>query len=133
MARRSSSFGLFGLLGRSHDLRELDRALRALDLHPRLVPEAVKLTAANLVKDHAGDHEPSQEAYHTAAEMVTYCMIGADAFARANGDPLAQQVERRIEAALRAGDSLDAQLILLTLEAGLTQPSVVQEFRLTSE
>lgn len=133
MARRSSSFGIFGIFGRSHDLRELDRALRAVDLHPRLVPEAVKLTTVNLLKNHAGGHEPPQDAYHTAAEMVAYCMIGAEAFAGANGDPLALKVERRIEAALTAGDSLDAQLILLTLHAGVTQPSVVREFRLTSE
>jgi hypothetical protein len=36
-----------------------------------------------------------------------------------------------VEAALEAGDSLDARLILLTLHAGVIQPSVVDRFGLT--
>ena len=51
--RRRSSIGFMGIFGRSADLRQLDEALRSVDLHPRLVPEAVKLTVVNLLKDHA--------------------------------------------------------------------------------
>ncbi len=36
--------GFFGIFGRSHELRRLDQAVRAVGLHPVLVPEAVKLT-----------------------------------------------------------------------------------------
>ena len=36
--------GLFGIFGRSTELRRLDGALRGSGLHPRAVPEAVKLT-----------------------------------------------------------------------------------------
>ena len=50
MARRRSSIGLFGVFGRSGDLRQLDQALRSVDVHPRLVPEAVKLTVVNLLR-----------------------------------------------------------------------------------
>jgi hypothetical protein len=39
-------------------------------------------------------------------------------------------VERRIEAALQFGESLDAQLVLLTLHAKVIQPSVVQAYGL---
>lgn len=130
MARRGSSFGLFGIFGRSADLRQFDQALRSVDLHPRLVPEAVKLTAVNLLKDHAPGPEPAPQSYRAAAEIVAYCMIGAEGFAGANDDPLAAQVERRIEAALGAGTSLDAQLVLLTLHAKVIQPSVVHAFGL---
>src|SRR5438067_12624486 len=70
MARRMSSFGLFGIFGRSHDLRQFDNALRSVDLHPKLVPEAVKLTAVNLLKDQAIGDEPAPQAYHAAAEIV---------------------------------------------------------------
>src|SRR5262250_700735 len=52
MARRGSSFGFMGMFGRSHDLRQLDQALRSVDVHPAVVPEAVKLTTVNLPKDH---------------------------------------------------------------------------------
>ena len=130
MARRLSYFGLFGIFGRSSDLRQLDQALRAVDLHPRLMPEAVKLTAVNLLKDHAIGEEPSPQAYPAAAEILAYCMLGSETFARANGKELAHLVERRIDAAIESGSSLDAQLVLLTLQARVIQPSVVSHYGL---
>ena len=132
MAQRRSSLGLFGVFGRSSDLRQLDQALDALDVHPRLVSEAVKLTAVNLLKDHAIGAEPAPQAYRAAAEIMAYCMIGAEAFAHANGADLTFQTERRIEAALGSGASLDAQLVLLTMHARVIQPSVIEQFQLES-
>lgn len=128
MARRRSSLGLFGLFGRSEDLKALDGALRAVDLHPRVVPEAVKLAAANLLKDHAVGASPAPQAYPAAAEILGYCMLGPELFERANGPELTRLTERRIEAALEAGDSLDAQLVLLTLHARTIQPTVVERY-----
>jgi len=133
MARRNSSIGFMGVFGRSSDLRQLDQALRAVDLHPKMVPEAVKLTTCALLKDQANSNDPPQEAYRPAAEIIAYCMIGEGPFAGVNGEELALAVERRIEAALIAGDSLDAQLVLLTLHAKVIQPSVVERFGLESE
>ena len=132
MARRYSSIGFMGVFGRSADLRQFDAALRSVDLHPKLVPEAVKLTAVALLKDHAIGAEPVPQSYRAAAEIMGYCMIGEEAFASANDEPLAQQVERRIEAALVSGDNLDAQLVLLTLHAKVIQPSVIAQFGLES-
>jgi folate-dependent phosphoribosylglycinamide formyltransferase PurN len=132
MARRRSSFGLFGIFGRSQDLRQFDQSLRTLDVHPALVPEAVKLTAVNLIKDHAVDDEPAPAAYRAAAEIIGYCIIGAEGFAGANTDDLAAQVERRIEAALDYTGTLDAQLVLLALHSKIIQPSVVNMFGLES-
>ena len=133
MARQRPSMGFLGRFGRSSDLRQLDEALKALDLHPGLVPEPVKITAVNLLKDHAAGTGPPAQSYRAAAEIVAYCMIGAEPFAGAMGEAAARQVEARIEAALASGDSLDAQLILLTLHAGVIQPSVVEHFQLESE
>ena len=132
MARSRSSLGLFGIFGRSADLRQLDQALRAVDVHPRLVPEAVKLTTVALLKDHAIGPEPAPQAYRAAAELIAYCMIGADSFADANDTDLTHAVERRIEAALEAPAGLDAQLVLLTLHAKIIQPSVVHQFQIES-
>jgi hypothetical protein len=125
-----SALGLFGLFGRSSDLRQLDAALRAVDVHPRLVPEAVKLTIVSLLKEEASDREPDAPAYRAAAALVGTCTIGADAFAGANGDGVLSEVEERIEAALQAGDSLDARLLMLMLHAGAMQPSVRDRYRL---
>jgi hypothetical protein len=129
---RSPSIGFLGRFGRSSDLRQLDAALRSVDVHPNLVPEPVKITTVNLLKDHAAGNAPAAQSYLAAAEIVGYCMIGAEAFAGANDDRLARQVEARIEAALEFGDNLDAQLILLTLHANIIQPSVVEQFQLES-
>jgi hypothetical protein len=57
-------------------------------------------------------------------------MVGADMFAAANAAEVVLAVERRIEAALQFGESLDAQLVLLTLHAKVIQPSVVQAYGL---
>jgi hypothetical protein len=129
MSQRGLSLGLFGRF-RSAELRELDKALRSVDLHPNLVPEAVELATVRLLREHAHDGEPAPHWYRVAAEIIAYCMLGADAFAHANDARLALGVERRIEASLEAGTSLDAKLVLLTLHAKLIQPSVVDHFRL---
>lgn len=132
MVQRGLSLGLFGIFGRSQELRDFDKALRTVDLHPNLVPEAVKLTAVKLIKEQAGSRSPQPGAYREAAEILAYCMIGADGFAAANAPELAAQVERRMEEALDLGASLDAQLVLLTLHAKVIQPSVVDFFQLES-
>jgi hypothetical protein len=132
MARSRSSLGLFGIFGRSSDLRQMDQALRSVDVHPRLVPEAVKLTAVALLKDHAIGPEPAPQAYPAAAAIIAYCMVGAEAFTGANGADLNHAVERRIEAALEKPEGLDAQLVLLTLHAKIIQPSVVHQFQIES-
>ena len=132
MARSRSSLGLFGIFGRSADLRQLDQALRSVDVHPRLVPEAVKLTAVALLKDHAIGPEPAPQSYRAAAEILAYCMIGAEAFAGANDIDHTHAVERRIEVALDKPEGLDAQLVLLTIHAKVIQPSVVHQFELDS-
>ncbi|CAN0431976.1 unnamed protein product [Phaeothamnion confervicola] len=110
----------------------MDQALRSVDVHPKLVPEAVKLTMVRLVADEAIGDEPAPEAYRAAAEIVGYCMIGPGGFAGANGDDLMLQVEGRIEAALQAGQGIDADLLLLALHAKIVQPSVIEQFQLES-
>ena len=115
---QNSSLGFLGIFGRSEDLRSLDKALREFDLHPALVPDAVKLTVLNLLKDAKGE-DPSPQDYREAAALLGYCALGREAFAAANGEAAAAAAERRIEAALEAGDGLDASLILLALQAAI--------------
>ena len=133
MPRQGPSIGFLGKFGRSADLRQLDEALRSLDLHPGLVPEAIKITVVNLVRDSTLGTGAAAPAYREVAEILAYCMIGPEAFAEANGEDLARQVEQRIDLALETGDSLDAQLILLTVHARVIQPSIVDRFRLASD
>lgn len=123
-------FGFLGIFGRSRDLRQFDQALRAVDMHPALVPEAVKLAAVRIVRASEGGLEP--EDCRSAAELLAYCMTGAQSFAGANGSAGTEAVESRIEAALESGDSTDAQIVLLALHAGVLQPSVIERYQLSA-
>jgi len=122
-------FGFLGRFGRARELGALDDALRAVDLHPALVPDAVQLTAIRLMAAERTELAPRHHA--ATAELLAYCMLGEEAFVAANGDTLARTVVDRIEHAVTAGDDLDAKLILLLMHAGVVQPSVVERFGLS--
>jgi hypothetical protein len=132
MTRRRPSFGMLGVFGRSGDLRALDAAFRAAGLHPSLVPDAVKLTVLNVLKDAKGE-DPATQDYGEAAALLGYCALGREVFAAANGDLAAAATARRIEAALEAGDGLDASLILLALHAAIIHPGVQETYQLEIE
>ncbi len=132
MTRSRPSLGMLGVFGRSGDLRALDEAFRAADLHPALVPDAVKLTVLNVLKDAKGEDLAARD-YGEAAALLGYCALGRDAFAAANGELAAAAAERRIEAALEAGDGLDASLILLALHAAIIHPGVQETYQLEIE
>ncbi len=132
MARRNSSLGLFGVFGRSEDVRALEGAFRAFDLHPALVPDAVKLAALNVLKDARGE-DPKTEDYAEAAALIAYCALGRETFLSANGTVAASAAERRIEAALEAGGGLDATLILLALHSAIMHPALKEAWRFESD
>ena len=132
MTRRRSSLGFLGRFGRSEDLRSLDAALRAVDLHPALVPEGVKLTIVNLMKDHWPD-DPPESAYPPVAALFGYCVAGPEAFEGVNGRDARAGVEARFERALESGDNFDAEIVLLALHAKLIHPDVVSQYGLSAE
>ncbi|MGO9544262.1 MAG: hypothetical protein ACLPPF_05655 [Rhodomicrobium sp.] len=132
MTRSRPSLGLFGVFGRSGDLRTLDEALRAAGLHPALVPDAVKLTVLNVLKDAKGK-DPAAEDYRETAALLGYCALGREVFSGANGSLAAAAAGHRIEAALEAGHSLDASLILLALHAAIIHPGIIESYQLGSE
>ena len=117
-------FRLFSIFGKSAAMVALDEALRAYGVHPLLVPEAVKLT---LLKMHR--RVPEAPVAESAA-LLGYCLLGAEAFAETCGAREAGQVEARVEAAIAAGDSLDAKVILLALHAGLVAPDIAERFEI---
>jgi hypothetical protein len=127
-------FGLFNLFGRSPALRALDRALREAGVHPALVPEAVKLTILKLHKNEAGTVASlAEDGCAEAARLFAYCMLGREQFIAANGVSDAEGVERRVEAAILAGDSLDAQLILLAVHSGLIDAEIADRIDVERE
>ncbi len=119
-----------GIFGRSREQQHLDQAVRAVGLHPLLVPEAVKLTILKLFKEAHSGASPAPRTYDAAAEMLGFCMLGPQGFTEANDLRLTEATEARLEAALEAGDSLDARLVLLALHAGVIQVQVVERYQL---
>ena len=117
-------FGLFSLFGRT---TALDSALRASGIHPVLVPDAVKLT---IIRMHKRDREAlrAEPAYADTAELLAYCMLGDASFIESNSSLAADRAEARIEAAIAAGDSADAKLILLALHSGLIDAEIADRF-----
>ncbi len=97
-----------------------------------MVPEAVNLTIASLLREAGDGAPPSPETLRAAAEIIGYCLTGAEAFAGANGSALAEAVETRLDAALVSGSGLDARLVLLALHAGIVRPSVREAFAFES-
>lgn len=132
MTRRNSSLGFLGRFGRSGDLRALDAALRAVDIHPAMVPDGAKLTIVNLMKDQWPDQEPPQSAYPPVAQLFGFCIVGPDEFARANGPDATAEAERRLDRALEREESFDAQLVLLALHSKLVSPKLVELYGLSA-
>ena len=125
--------GLFGLFGRAAELERLDLALRAAGVHPRAVPDAVKLTTVKLLKEARGGAAPDQESCAAAAALLGYCILGSQEFRAANGERQTEAAELRIAAACETGRGIDARLVLLTMHAGLIHPTVVEHYQLTTE
>ncbi len=119
-------FGLFALFGRSRAMQQLDWELRAAGIHPKLVPEAVKIAALRLMKDCGRVADPD---YVSVSQMIAYCSLGHRDFENMNDAALTQEIEARIAGALD-GDNLDARLVLLALHSGLIAADVVEQFGL---
>ena len=121
---------VFTLFGRSREVQRLDGTLRAAGLHPSLMPDAVKITLIKLLKEECSGETLSPETCAYAAELLAYCMLGPVHFVEANDPKRTGAVEFRMEAALEAGESLDARLVLLALHAGVVAPRVIERYEL---
>ena len=123
-------FGLAALFGRSREVQRLDAALRAVGIHPVLVPDAVKIAALKFFKDGEQDRGFPSSNCDVAAEMIAFCILGEKEFHQANGLGATQALEWRLQAALDSGDSLDARLMLLTLHAELLHDALRSRYDL---
>ena len=91
-------------------------------------------TVAKYRQSHlAKSPDTNKRAYDATAEMLGYCMLGPQGFTEANDLRLTEATEARLEAALEAGDSFDARLVLLALHAGVIQVQVVEFYQLETD
>ncbi len=121
---------MFGIFGRSQEMQNLDDALRAAGVHPRTIPDAVKITTLKQLKDANAGTRPDTRAMADAADLLTYCVLGPQAYAAKHDPVRLAAVEQRLNAAIGMGIGLDARLILLTLHAGLTHRELIERHNL---
>jgi hypothetical protein len=122
---------IFGIRGRPKELHRLDDAMNAVGLTPKRVPDSVKLTVLNLLKDAEGGVLADVDASCArAAPMLAYCVLGSEDFRKANGPDATAAIEARLHHAIENGESLDARFAMVTLLAKVTQPAVVERFDL---
>lgn len=132
MAGRSS-FGFLGRFGRSADLQAFDEGLRQCDVHPAQIVDGVKLAAVRLVQKQSRSDSLPDGIYRDAAALTAFCIQGEARMVELVGAEAAQNLAQRIENAADRPNSLDAELILLALHAGLVAPGVAAEFGLSVE
>jgi hypothetical protein len=132
MAGRSS-FGFLGRFGRSADLRAFDEGLRQADVHPAQIVDGAKLAAVRLVQKHDQAGSLPDQAYQDAAWLIALCIQGEARMTALFGQDTARKLAHRVETAPDRPESLDADLVLLALHAGLVAPAVADEFGLSVE
>lgn len=121
---------MFGIFGRSQEMQNLDYALRAAGVHPRTIPDAVKITTLKQLKEANGGARPDSAALARAADLLGYCVLGPQAYAEKHDRNRIQAVEERLNAAIESGYGLDARLIMLMLHAGLTHRELIERHQL---
>ncbi len=124
---------MFGIFGRSQEMQNFDDALRAAGVHPRTIPDAVKITTLKQLKEANGGARPDFRAMAGAAELLGYCVLGPQAYAAKNDDGRMEAVEKRLDAAVGIGYGLDARLILLALHAGVAHRELIERYNLAIE
>ena len=119
--------GFFNIFGRSPDLKALDQALRDAGVHPRTVPEAVKLDGRSAPARGAGGRVP-EAAFRRRRAVARVLHARQRPVHRQQQHPAAERVESRLERAIAFGDSLDAKLLLLALHSGIMVAEVADRF-----
>jgi len=104
-----------------------------MKLEPIAVDEAVLEDLRRRLDATRWPDEPPPQAYPDVALLFSYCIAGPETFESSQGLQQRQDVERRIEAAVEAGDSFDAQIVLMALHAKLINAEVVERYGLGAD
>tara|TARA_B100000676_G_scaffold302156_1_gene350615 strand:- start:744 stop:1136 length:393 start_codon:yes stop_codon:yes gene_type:complete len=122
---------IFGIRGRPKEVHHLNDAIRKVGIQPSLVADSVKISVIKLLREaEGGNFTDIVTSCEKAAPMVVYCMLGREDYEEVNNGEAADEIEKRLSLAINSGDSLDAQLIMLTLFANIAHPAVIEKFDL---
>ena len=133
-----SSERVYALLAKAPPIAKIIENPVTLAVIDRLLPTNYLLSACLAINVHPGETPQRFHSDDSGSRFWkaphSWCGISTiwsfDDFTGDNGADLTEAVEARLEAALEAGDSLDARLVLLAPPAGGIQPWVVERYRL---
>ena len=111
---------IFGIRGRPKEFFLLGDALAAMLSVLKLLREAKSSREMRVYQN-----------YIEVAPLLSYCILGPEDFNVINGIQAMEKAESRLCFAIETGDSLDAELAMLTLFAKITHPDVVKRFKLS--
>ena len=122
---------IFGIRGRPKEVHYLNDAIREVGIQPSMVADSVKIAIIKLLREaEGGNFIDIVASCGKVAPMVVYCMLGRDNYEELNNGEAADQIEKRLSLAINSGNSLDAQLIMLTLFSNVAHPDVIEKFDL---
>ena len=124
---------IFGFFGRKKEIHMIDDGLRHSGAYSSSIPDAVKLALYGLAKDRELLQNNAEQVLHDLACFLTYCFLGAEDFEEANGADLSSDMLRRLEMTKVFDESVDADIVLLTLHAGIAHETTAGRFSIEED
>ena len=131
------------LFGKSREVRELDRLLRERGVNPHAVNDATKFTICKWIREILLGEEAAVEPearsrlranlQASSADLLAFCALGEEDFAKANSVELANAQEARVAAATEGANDFDAGIVMLALHAGVAHPEIVEAVEIESD
>ncbi len=124
---------IFGFFGRKKEIHMIDDGLKRAGTFSAVVPDAVKLTLWRLAKDRGLLKDNPEASLHDLAGFLSYCILGQEDFEDFNGPEDAKEMLRRLEMVKIFEDGIDAEIVLLTLHAGLADETTAGQYSIEAE
>ncbi|WP_419903438.1 hypothetical protein [Kiloniella sp.] len=124
---------IFGFFGRKKEIHMINDGLQRSGAYSSSIPDAVKLTLYGLAKERGLLQSNAEETLHDLACFLTYCFLGAENFEDANGAELSNEMLRRLEMTKVFEDGVDADIVLLTLHAGIAHDTTAGRFSVETD
>lgn len=126
----------FGGSRRRSALHLLDRSLTALEVNPAYIDDGMRFAIYRWAEEAAANTAApggvTDALMRSAAEMISFCVIGPAETEATWGSVTRDAREARFDAVLASGEdeSFDARLIKLVLAKGIAAPDIVSRVSL---
>ena len=88
----------------------------------------MKLTVIQILRQSRPGPAGPDAAHEDAAQLLAYCILGRNQFIASNSTDAADRAQHRLEAAIAAGEWVDARILLLAFHSGVLAPEIADRF-----